>query len=161
MRQLKKFAVPLLVLLVMLVMTSACLAQNDDLKKECETKAVKAASLINALGPKAAYTKISDPDGEFVGKKTHVFCIKLENGSLLAHKVARFVGVNMHNYRDADQNRPYSTILDRAQTEASGWISYYTRGSGPDRRETPALKHMYFYRVAGRDIILCCGYFDE
>lgn len=151
----------ILMTVMVLAATPVCQAQTGPLKMECEVKAEKAAALIHSLGQKDAFEKITDPDGEFVGKKSHVFCIKLENGALLAHKVDRFIGVNMHYYRDADQNRPYQVILKRARTEASGWISYYTRGSGPDKRETPGLKHMHFLKVPGKDIVLCCGYFED
>ena len=55
----------------------------------------------------------------------------------------------------------YSVILQRAQTEDSGWITYNSIGSGPEKREKPAIKQMHFYRVPGKDMILCSGYWDE
>lgn len=137
-----------------------CNAENLALKRECEAKANRAAELIQTLGAEAAYKKIADPKGPFAGKASHVFCINAQSGTLLAHKVARFVGVDMHNYRDADGNTPYTDILDRAKQETGGWTTYMTYGSGPERREAPGLKNMYFFKVPGENIVVCCGYWE-
>jgi hypothetical protein len=97
-----------------LCFTPQCHAENEVLMRECETKANQAAELIRTLGAEAAFKKITDPNGPFVGKTSHVFCINAESGTLLAHKVARFVGSNMHYYRDADGNTPYTGMLEKA-----------------------------------------------
>lgn len=60
---------------------SVCRAQNMALKKECETKAQQAADLIKTLGARDAFQRITDPDGPFVSKHTHVFCINAANGT--------------------------------------------------------------------------------
>ena len=130
------------------------------LKKECETKAQRASELILKIGTEAAFEQITDPQGEFVSKSSHVFCIDADTGSLLAHKVAKFVGSNMHYYMDSDGNYPYTGILNRAGTLENGWSSYMTYGSGAERRKAPALKNMYFLKVPDRKIILCCGYWE-
>jgi len=136
-------------------------AENAVLKRQCEDKAGKAAELIRELGAAAAFEKITAPEGPFIDGNSHVFCIDSENAVLLAHKVSRFVGVNMHNYKDADNNSPYTDILDRAKKQKSGWTSYLTYGSGPDKRQTPGLKNMYFLKVPGQSIVLCCGYWED
>lgn len=141
--------------------TTPCEAQNQILKQECETKAEKAAELIKKLGAQEAYKKIADREGQFVGTKSHVFCIDSDNGVLLAHKIARFVGFNMNNYMDSDQNSPYTNILEKAKKKENGWITYMTYGSGPDKRKTPGLKNMYFLKVPGENIVLCCGYWED
>lgn len=140
---------------------SPCDAENEILKHECEAKASKASELIRTLGAEAAFKQIANPAGPFVGKNSHVFCVNADNGELLAHKVARFVGVNMHNYTDADYKTPYTSILEKAQKEANGWTSYMTLGSGPDKREIPGLKNMYFLKVPNENIVLCCGYWEN
>jgi len=138
-----------------------CDAENEILKQECETKASKASRLITTLGAEAAFKKIADPDGPFVGKNSHVFCINADSGTLLAHKVARFVGINMHYYTDADAKAPYTDILERAKKQERGWTTYMTHGSGPDKRKTPGLKNMYFLKIPGKNLILCSGYWDD
>lgn len=139
----------------------ACMAENQALKRECEAKAQNAAELIQTLGSEAAFKKIIDPQGVFVSKTSHVFCIDAGSGSLLAHKVAKFVGSNMHYYTDADGNHPYTGILKRAVQDENGWTRYMTYGSGPERREAPALKNMYFLKIPGQAIVLCCGYWEN
>ena len=136
-------------------------AENEILKGECETKARKAAGLIQTLDAGAAFEKIVDPNGPFVSRTSHVFCINAESGRLLAHKIARFVGSNMHYYMDADGNRPYSDMLEKMKQEEAAWTSYVTYGSGPEKRKTPGLKNMYFYKVPGENIVLCCGYWED
>ena len=84
-----------------------CDAENPALRRDCETKAQNAAELIQKMGAEAAFRKITDPQGPFVSKTSHVFCIDADSGSLLAHKVARFVGSNMNYYMDADGKNPY------------------------------------------------------
>lgn len=138
-----------------------CGAENQILKNECETKAKNAAELIRTLDTETAFKKITDPEGPFVSKTSHVFCIDAESGILLAHKVSNFVGFNMHNYSDADDNNPYTDILKKAQQTDNGWTSYMTYGSGPERRKTPGLKNMYFLKVSGKNIVLCCGYWED
>lgn len=136
-------------------------AENKTLKAECETKAKQAAELIKSLDAEAAFAKITDPKGSFVGKTSHVFCIDADSGRLLAHKVTRFVGANMHYYMDADGKAPYTNILEKVRQQEKGWITYMSRGSGPDRREVPALKNMHYYKVPGEQIVLCCGYWED
>jgi hypothetical protein len=144
------------------VINPLCIAaENQALKRECETKAENAAQLIRTLGAEAAFKKITDPQGPFVSKTSHVFCIDAGSGSLLAHKVSRFVGSNMHYYTDADGNHPYSGILQRAEQSEDGWTRYMTYGSGPEKRKTPALKNMYYLKVPGQAIVLCCGYWED
>lgn len=138
-----------------------CEAEIQALKRECETKAKNAADLIQKKGPEAAFAEITDPKGNFVNKTSHVFCIDADSGHLLAHKVPRFVGANMHYYTDADGNHPYTGILKRAGQTASGWTSYMTYGSGPEKRKAPALKNMYFLKVPDKKIVLCCGYWED
>jgi len=36
-----------------------------------------------------------------------------------------------------------------------------THGSGPEKRKTPGLKNMYFLKVPGKAIVLCCGYWED
>ena len=136
-------------------------AENETFMRECETKAKQAAELIRTRGAEAAFKKITDPNGPFVGKTSHVFCINAESGMLLAHKVARFVGSNMHYYRDADGNSPYTGMLEKAKQGKGGWTTYMTYGSGPEKRKTPGLKNMYFLKVPGEAIVLCCGYWED
>ena len=100
------FAGTILAIVVLFGASAPCDAENMALKRECEAKASRAAELIRALGAEAAFKKITDPGGPFVGEKSHVFCIDGRSGRLLAHKVARFVGSDMHYYLDADGNRP-------------------------------------------------------
>lgn len=136
-------------------------AENQTLKYACEAKARKASQLIQTLGNEAAFKQIGDPKGAFVSETSHVFCIDAGSGYLLAHKVVRFVGSNMHYYLDSEGNHPFTSILERARQTKSGWIQYMTYGSGPERRKTPALKKMYFLKVPGKNIVLCCGYWED
>lgn len=137
-----------------------CCAENQALKEECETKALKASQRIESLGPERAYKEITDPDGPFVGSTSHVFCIDSENGAVLAHKTPHFVGFDMHAYKAADDRAPYVEILEKAKHTQSGWIRYMSYGTGSDRRETPGLKNMYFLKVSSENIVVCCGYWD-
>lgn len=138
-----------------------CGAENEVLKRECEAKVAKAAELIRTLGDAAAFQKITDPEGPFVDKKSHVFCIDADSGALLAHKVTRFVGSNMNYYMDSDGNNPYTGMLQKARPGEVGWVTYTTYGSGPERRKTPGLKNMSFFKVPGKNIVLCCGYWED
>lgn len=138
-----------------------CDAENQALKRECETKAQNAAELIQTMGAEAAFRKITDPQGLFVSKTSHVFCIDADSGSLLAHKVARFVGSNMNYYMDADGKNPYAGILRNARQNKDGWSSHMSYGSGPEKRATPGLKNIYFLKVPGKNIVLCCGYWED
>lgn len=151
----------LLAIAILFSASAPCDAENMALKRECESKASQAAELIRTLGAEAAFKKITDSGGLFVGEKSHVFCIDGRSGRLLAHKVARFVGSNMHYYMDADGNRPYSVMLEKVKQVENGWTRYLTYGSGPEKRETPGLKHMYFFKVPGETIVICCGYWED
>jgi hypothetical protein len=66
----------------------------------------------------------------------------------------------MHNYLDADGKTIYTEILEKATQAQKGWVTYMSHGSGPERRAAPGLKHMHFYKVPGKNILLCCGYWD-
>ena len=138
-----------------------CASENVALKQECENKVKKAAELIKKIGPEAAFHIITDPSGPFVDKNSHVFCIDINSGTVLAHKFSLAVGFNMRHYKDAQQGTPYTAILNLAPKKEKGWFTYTSYGTGPERRDTPALKYMHYYRVAGTDILLCCGYWED
>ena len=52
-------------------------------------------------------------------------------------------------------------MLDKMKQDERGWTRYLTYGSGPEKRETPALKNIYFLKVPGAPIVLCCGYWED
>lgn len=143
------------------IFSGSCFGENPVLKKECETKAEKASLLIKELGPQAAFQKIVDPEGSFIDKNSHLFCINSDSGEVLAHKFPGAAGFDMHQYRSLDDGHPYTDILKTAKTKDKGWISYMTYGSGPERRETPELKYMHFFKVPGEKILLCVGYWND
>ncbi|MCP3876418.1 MAG: hypothetical protein GY699_25160 [Desulfobacteraceae bacterium] len=148
-------------LIAIFFFSGLCFGENSVLKKECETKAKEASFLIKKEGSLAAFEKIADPKGPFVSEESHLFCINSETGELLAHKVKRFVGVNMHMYRSSDNGHPYTQILETAETQDKGWVTYMTHGSGPERREKPELKYMHFFKVPEEKILLCVGYWND
>ena len=157
----KLLSVSNLIMIFVFFFSGLCFGENSVLKKECETKAKEASLLIKKNGAQAAFEKIEDPKGPFIGKDSHLFCIDSDSGKLLAHKVNGYVGFDMHQYRSSDNGHPYTGILKTAETKDRGWVTYMTYGSGPERREKPELKYMHFFKVPDEKILLCVGYWND
>lgn len=126
-------------------------------REECVAKVAEAAKMIGEIGRDAGLKKLTDPNGPYIWKDSHIFCINAENGKLLAHKDAWKVGFQMRDFKDADGGNPYADILDLAKTTDKGWKTFMRVRSGRD----PILKHMYFQKIANEKILLCSGYFPS
>lgn len=143
---------------LLLVCSSTLVSISGEMatREECEAKVEEAIKLIQKLGHEAAFEKISDENGSFKWKDSHVFCIDLATGILLAHPLSYRVGFAMKLYTDANGGYPYAEILDIAETEDQGWTTYLSDSLG---KANPRLKHMYFRKVPGENIVLCSGYY--
>ncbi len=126
---------------------------------ECLTKVTQAVDLIQEVGVEAALKKIIDTSSSFIWKDTHVYCIDLENGSILAHPDPSAVGFSLRYYKDVFGDNPYDLVLDTINIKNQGWITYVTDGMG--RKPTAKLKNLHYRKVPGKNIIVCSGYYPS
>ena len=118
--------------------------------------AEEATAYIQENGREKGLQVINDSTGPFVQGEFYVFVYDM-TGVVLANALRPdLVGVNVLRYPDTEGNLYRKKIIDRAQTEGSGWIEYETRH--PVTR-TVELKRVYF-RKSG-DLVICCGYYPN
>ena len=138
---------------------SKCLASDPGkaTKEECVAKCKEAADLIEKIGLKPALDKMNDPQRGFAWKDSYVFCFDEEKLKILAHRVSRLVGWNIKNYRSADGRLIFQEMVEVAQKQGSGWITYDYLRRGEQK---PSPKTTYFLRVPEEKVILGAGYYE-
>lgn len=125
-------------------------------KEECVTKCKEAAQLIQKTGLDAALKQMNDPNGPFIWKDSYVFCFRVEDFKILAHRVPRIIGWNAKNYRSADGRVIFQEMIKVANTEGSGWITYDYLRRGEEKARP---KTTYFLKVPGKNVVVGAGYY--
>ena len=152
----KKLAL-MLTLVALFYLAGPCTAAEKATKEECIAKVEQAAKLINKIGIEPAIEKLMDKAGPYRWKDSYVFCMNVDRGKLMAHPMARFIGMPMKTWKDADGKQPFANVIDEIDTKGKGWVSYSIRPRGAEKA---AMKHTYFMKVPGVAAILGAGYME-
>jgi cytochrome c len=125
---------------------------TEDAKRWVE----KAAAFYRTSGKRIALAEYTNPSGQFVQDEMYIYVLN-PRGTMLAHGVnERFVGEDFSELKDADGKSFIREILDAANSEGSGWVTY--KWYNPVTREVWP-KTTYFRKVD--DIIICSGVYGE
>ncbi len=115
-------------------------------------RAQAAARLLAAEGP-AAFPRLDQPP--FREGDDYVFVFDL-HGTLVAHAVPEYRGVDVRTLRDADDQAFGEAFLAIALSSAGeGWVDYRWPRPG---RSAPERKRSYVMRVPGRELGVGAGY---
>lgn len=125
-------------------------------KEECMAKCKEATELIQKAGLDAALKQMNDPNGPFIWKDSYVFCFRVEDFKILAHRVPRIIGWNVKNYRSADGKLIFQEMAKAANATGSGWITYDYLRRGEEKARP---KTAYFLKVPGKNFIVGAGYY--
>lgn len=126
-------------------------------KEECVAKCEEATQLIQKTGLDAALKQMNDPNGPFIWKDSYVFCFRVEDFKILAHRVPRIIGWNVKDYQSADGKLIFQEMAKVANASGSGWITYDYLRSGEQK---PRPKTAYFLKVPGKNVIVGAGYYE-
>lgn len=148
----------LLVLIPMLLLPVAGLAEEAATRAEIVEKCKEAAAMALAEGKEAAIAEIGNPQGRFVWKNTYVFLMDFA-GNMLAHPMIPQLTEKGPLFHVSDKNpkKPkmiFVEFVDIAQKNGEGWIWYmWTK---PNSREV-ADKFTFIQRVGFTDMLVGAG----
>lgn len=134
--------------------------ENTATKEECVAKVTEVAKLIKAKGFEAVAPKFKS-DGPYVWKSDgYVFCMDTKEGIFIAHPFLppQLMGRPMLGVTDSNGKPFVKEMLDLANKEGKGWVTYMARRRG--FRE-PQLKEAYLLKVPEAEIIVSAGYFPK
>jgi cytochrome c len=125
---------------------------REDAKRWVE----KAVAFYKTSGKRIALAEYTNPNGQFIQDEMYIYALNAR-GTMLAHGVnERFVGEDFSELKDADGRSFIREILDMANTEGSGWVTY--KWYNPVTKEVwPKTTH--FRKVD--DLIICSGVYGE
>src|SRR5512137_1738599 len=97
---------------------------NKRAKEDAKRWVEKAVSFYKTSGKRIALAEYTNPNGQFVQDEMYIYVLNAR-GTMLAHGVnERFVGEDFSELMDADGQSFIREILEKANTEGSGWITY-------------------------------------
>jgi len=116
----------------------------------------QAIGFYKTVGRDVALAEFSNPRGMFVQDERYVFVLS-PTGTMLAHGVnKRFVGLDFSEVRDSDDKPFNKEILDNANTNGNGWVTY--KWYHP-RRKKLIPKIAYFQKED--DMIFCSAVYED
>lgn len=116
----------------------------------------QAIAFYKASGKRIALAAFTDPAGMFIDGELYIYVLNL-SGTMLAHGVnEKFVGEDFIGLKDSDGKAFIEEIVETANTEGSGWVSY--RWFNPATKKW-APKIAYFEKVD--DLIICSAVYRE
>jgi signal transduction histidine kinase len=125
---------------------------REDAKRWVE----KAVAFYKTSGKRIALAEYTNPSGQFIQDEMYIYALNTR-GTMLAHGVnERFVGEDFSELKDADGKSFIREILDMANSEGSGWVTY--KWYNPVTKEVWP-KTTYFRKVD--DLIICSGVYGE
>jgi cytochrome c len=125
-------------------------------KEDAKRWVEKAAAFYKTSGKRIALAEYTNPSGQFVQDEMYIYVLN-PRGTMLAHGVnERFVGEDFSELKDADGKSFIREILDTANSEGSGWVTY--KWYNPVTKEVWP-KTTYFRKVD--DLVICSGVYGE
>ena len=111
----------------LLASSSFAIAAPGATKDEAVAMVKKAVAFIETEGPAAAYSAISDPQGQFVDRDLYIVVYGLD-GMVLAHGAnAKRIGTNQIGDKDPDGKEFVKERVELAAKQPSLWQSYKCR----------------------------------
>jgi signal transduction histidine kinase len=146
---------PIAFLVVIGLFSFAVLAHAAD-RDDAKALVKRAAAYVKYQGKEKALAEISTPKGMFDKGELYVFAYDLQ-GVMLAHpKNPALIGQNLIAVPDTEGKLFRKEIVERAQSQGSGWVDYVYLNPETNKQEH---KTTYFQKVG--DIILCCGVYQD
>jgi len=146
-----RFALMLLALVVGFVATPV---HADATEADAKAMVAKAIKHYAAVGQEKAFKDFSDKGGEFVKGELYVFAYSLE-GTCIAHgQNQKLVGKSRIDVEDMDGKKYIQEIVQIAKAKGTGFVDYLFKNPETSKIEP---KRTFFTRVAGKDVVICCG----
>jgi cytochrome c len=123
--------------------------------EDAKTWVERAAAFYKASGKRIALAEYTNPNGQFVQDEMYIYALN-PRGTMLAHGVnEKFVGEEFIDIKDYDGKKFIKEIVDVANKEGSGWVTY--KWYNPVTKEVLP-KKLYFKKV--EDLIICSGVYE-
>ena len=146
----KKVMISIFICLFMV--TSVYAAEKRATPAEAKKLVEKAVAYVTANGEEKAIKEFNNPKGEFVKGDLYVFALD-PKGVLLANvNLPKLVGTNIYNMPDSKGKLNRKEMVDLANSEGSGWVTYHQ--VNPKTKKDEA-KISYVQKVG--NLIVGCG----
>jgi cytochrome c len=123
--------------------------------EDAKTWVERAVAFYKASGKRIALAEYTNPNGQFVQDEMYIYALN-PRGTMLAHGVnEKFVGEEFIDIKDYDGKKFIKEIVDVANKEGSGWVTY--KWYNPVTKEVLP-KKLYFKKV--EDLIICSGVYE-
>ena len=123
--------------------------------EDAKTWVERAVVFYKASGKRIALAEYTNPNGQFVQDEMYIYALN-PRGTMLAHGVnEKFVGEEFIDIKDYDGKKFIKEIVDVANKEGSGWVTY--KWYNPVTKEVLP-KKLYFKKV--EDLIICSGVYE-
>jgi signal transduction histidine kinase len=152
----KKVLVFAMVVLFMVSVVSAAMAQEKGTAEEAKALAKKAVAYMKEVGKEKAIAEFNNPKGKFIYKDLYVWATALDGTNLSHPYTPALIGKNMLNLKDADGKLFVQERIAQVKAKGSGTIDY--RWTNPVTKKVE-LKGAYFEGVPGMNLFVNCGYY--
>lgn len=140
------------IFICLFVVTSLYAAEKRATPSEAKKLVEKAVAYVKANGEEKAIKEFNNPKGEFVKGDLYVFALD-PKGVLLANvNLTKLVGTNIYNMPDSKGKLNRKEMVDLANSEGSGWVTYHQLN--PKNKKDEA-KISYVQKVG--NLIVGCG----
>ena len=140
------------IFICLFVVTSVYAGEKRGTPTEAKKLVEKAIAFVTANGEEKALKEFNNTKGKFVKDDLYIFAFDLK-GVLLANvNLPKLVGTNIYNMPDSKGKLNRKEMVDRGNSEGSGWVVYYQVNPKTKKEEA---KISYFQKVG--NLILGCG----
>ncbi|HEX7650142.1 MAG TPA: cache domain-containing protein [Noviherbaspirillum sp.] len=136
-------------------MQSVSAADEHGSEAEAEDMVKRAVSVIQREGSAKAYKAFNEPEGKsFKDKDLFVFVYDFQGNVLASSGIAKVIGKNLIDMKDADGQPIVRGVLDMVKKNKKGWYGPY-RFSNPRTQEYERKKS--YCEQAANDVLVCVG----
>ena len=134
-----------------LFVAASVFAQQRGTPAEAKKLVEQAVAYVKANGEEKAIKEFDIPKGKFVKGDLYVFAYDLK-GVMKGHPNPKLIGQDLYNKTDSKGKLFRKEIVDRANSQGSGWVDYTYMNPAIKKEEA---KITYFQKVG--NLIVCCG----
>jgi len=154
----KKAAIILFSLFVVMGFTSQAMAVDPATPKEVVDKVKAAADFLSQSGD-SGLEQFMDKSGGWVWKDTYVWVIHAEAGTNAAHPIKpKLVGMQLMGLKDPTGKLFFAEFCDVAKQANGGWVEYMWPKVGEKK---PSRKITYVLQVPNTPYQVAAGIYDE
>ena len=140
------------IFICLFVVTSVYAAEKPGTPAEAKKLVEKALTYVKANGEEKALKEFNNPKGKFVKGDLYIFALDPKGVMLANVNLPKLVGTNVYNRPDSKGKLHRKEMVDLANSQGSGWVTYYQLNPKTKKEEA---KISYVQKVG--NLIVGCG----